>query len=177
MFAARPALALLALTATVLGSCGYTPLYAPTAGAGQLAARAQLGNISMDQVEKNVGQRRVAQTVYQQLAQTFPQQLPQGDTIDVTIHEGTSTLAVQATAAIQRAQIDLTGTLTLTNANGQQVFNTNVTASAAYNVERTPFSTESGKTFARLTAAKNLADEITRRLALYYRTQPNPAAR
>jgi hypothetical protein len=166
-----PALRLAGLAAAVtLGSCGYAPLYAPGAGATNAASKVEIGEVTVQQNTKNVGQRRAAQTVAQDLKLSFPNSGTEMDTVSVYIEETTSTLAVERTAAIQRAQIDLTAVVTLTNANGEKLLVTSLATNAPYNVEDTPYSTESGKTYARTTAARNLASEITRRLYLYYST-------
>ena len=166
-----PALRILGLSAAVtLVSCGYTPLYAPGAGATTAPAKVQIGEVTMQQNTKNIGQRRAAQTVAQELKLSFPNAGADMDTVTVYIQEQTSTLAVQRTAAIQRAEIRLSGVVALANANGDKLLETKLTSGAPYNVEDTPYSTETGKTYARTTAANNLAAEITRRLYLYYST-------
>ncbi len=168
-----PALRTLGLAAAVsLASCGYSPLYAPAGGGGQAASKAQVGTVEVGQYTKNVGQRRTAQTVAQELKLSFPNTGTEMDTVDVFIEEDTATLAVERTAIIQRAQINLTGTVTLSNPNGDKLLLTKLSTNAPYNVENTPYSTETGKTYARLTAARNLANEVTRRLHLYYSTHP-----
>lgn len=155
----------------LLAACGYTPLYAPNMGAAQAAQKAQVGEVTMAKTAKNVGERRVAQLVSQRLQLAFPHQSADADTITVDILEDTSTLALSTTAATRRAQINLEGTVIITTPQGKQILNTKLTTTAPYNVENTPYATESGKTYARLNAARTLADEITRRLALFYRTQ------
>lgn len=168
-----PALRASALSLTVvLASCGYTPLYAPGEGASAAAGRVQVGSVSVEQETKNVGQRRTAQTVAQQLKLDFPYAGAQMDTLTVTMKEETTTLAVQRTAAISRAEIYLHGRMELTDADGKTLLKTHLSTKVPYNVEDTPFSTESGKTYARLTAARNLATEISRRVYLYYSTRP-----
>jgi hypothetical protein len=94
-----------------------------------------------------------------------------GAVAEITITEETTTLALQRTAQIERAKISLTGLLVVRDASGTEVLNTSLTSTAAYNVETTPFSTESGKAFARQIAARNLAEAIDRRLALWGRTK------
>ena len=163
-----------AFLALLLTACGYTPLYAPSYGTATAVQHAQIGEVTMAKTAKNVGERRVAQLVSQRLQLAFPYQSAQADTISVEILEDTSTLALSTTAATRRAQINLEGTVTITNPAGKQILNTKLTTAAPYNVENTPYATESGKTYARLNAARTLADEITRRLALFYRTQPQP---
>ncbi len=159
-------------SAVLLASCGYSPLYAPSSGGGQAASKVQVGKVEASQYKLNVGQRRAAQTVAQELKLSFPNAGMEMDTATVLITEETSTLAVERTAIMQRAQINLTGYLTLTNPNGDKLLSTTLETNAPYNVENSPYSTESGKTYARLTAARNLAGEISRRLYLYYSTHP-----
>jgi hypothetical protein len=170
----------LLLAPLALISCGYTPLYAPGEGAAEAAQYVQIGEIAMGTVkatyatgmndEHNLGHRRVAQAVAQQLKLDFPASGPEADTLTARINEDTGTLAVQSTAVVQRAQIVLTAFITLTSPNGHTLLHTSIASAAPYNVQATPYSTESGKNYARLTAARNLADEISMRLALYYRT-------
>jgi len=178
-----PALRASVLSLTVfLASCGYSPLYAPGEGASAAAGRVQVGDVAVAQGErrpdsrmaqktKTVGMRRTAQTVAQELKLNFPHSGAEMDTLTVYMEEETTTLAVQRTAAIQRAEIYLRGQMELTDADGKTLLKTGLSTSAPYNVEDTPFSTESGKTYARLTAARNLATEISRRVYLFYSTR------
>jgi hypothetical protein len=173
-----PALRTLGLAAaTTLASCGYTPLYAPASGGGTAASKVQIGTVEVAQTTKNLGQRRTAQTVEQELKLSFPNSGTEMDTATIFVQETASTLAIERTAIVQREQLDLTGELTLTNANGEPLLKTALYTSAPYNVEDSPYSTETGKSFARTTAARNLATEISRRLYLYYSTHPQPASK
>lgn len=158
-------------SATALSACGYTPLYAPNMGAATAADHAQIGLVEMASVKHNVGERRVAQAVEQELKLNYPNTGATLDVVTLSIKEDTTTLAVESTAAVSRAQLNLTGTLVVTTPEGKEVLKTTLGSATSYNVEATPYSTESGKTFARQTAARNLAAEVTRRLALFYRTR------
>jgi hypothetical protein len=159
-----------ALLPLALSACGYTPLYAPV-GAGNAAQAAasavSVGTVRMANPDINVGQRRVAGLVAQRLRLDLPGSGP--DVLDVEIFEATETLAVQRSATVARAQIALIGNLRLTGPDGAVKLATTLTTKASYNVENSPFSTESGKTFAQRTAADNLAQEISRRVVLFYK--------
>jgi hypothetical protein len=162
---------------STLTACGYSPLYAPTLGQGagqgaSFSSRVQVAEVAMFNPEINPAQRRVAGQISQRLRLDFPHTNPSADVLTVSIEETTSALAVQRSASVARAQITLTGYVKLTNPEGAQLLNTSLSSKASYNVENSPFSTESGKTFAEATAAKNLAEEIARRLVLFYRTAP-----
>ncbi|PZP39674.1 MAG: hypothetical protein DI585_03275 [Pseudomonas fluorescens] len=164
-------------SATVLMSCSYSPLYAPQAGASSAAHRMQVGSVGVDLDKRNVGERRVAQTVSQQLKLDFPNAGADMDTLTVAIDEEETTLAVQRTATIQRAEIHLTAHVNLQDADGKTLLTTSLSTSAPYNVESTPLSTETGKTYSRQTAARNLAAEISRRVYLYYSTHKMPESK
>ena len=165
-----PSLAVSMITTTLLAGCGYSPMYAPAASTTAQPGLA-LGTIQMAAVSIEPGQRRVAQEVRERLAQSYPDIVADAARIDLTIQEATTTLALQRTATVQRAQINLTGGLEVKGTDGQTLLSTSLASSAAYNVENNPFSTESGKAYARQVAARNLADAVVRRLALWQRTR------
>lgn len=168
----RPLHLTLAMLPLLVAGCGYTPLYQALPG----GAPVTIGQVQVQNPKKLPGERRVAQAVAERLKLDFPRTDSALDTATVSIREQTSTLAVERTATVQRAAITLTGTLRVNSAEGQERLNTELNATAPYNVENTPFSTESGKTFARQSAARNLAEEISRRLTLFYRQQVPAAA-
>ncbi|MFZ2620052.1 MAG: hypothetical protein WAX89_04185, partial [Alphaproteobacteria bacterium] len=89
--------------------------------------------------------------------------------LEVSIEELNRDLAVKRDATVTRTGLDLQARVTLTPQNkADALLETTVSAQSAYNVEATPFSTDSGRVFAREAAADRLADEIARvvRLAL-----------
>lgn len=158
----------LVLSALALSACGYTPLYAPTTAEGnQLPV--SLGSVTVSNPQVLPGERKTAQEVSRELHQRFPSDDPNLDELTVSLYEDLGTLAVQRSATVARAEVILTATIRLTSKEGAEKFKTEVTSRAAYNVEDTPFSTESGRSYARLSAARNVAEEITRRVALFYR--------
>ncbi len=159
----------LLLAGLFLTGCGYSPLYAPAvAGAG--LAPVQLGPVAMTSVAIEPGQRLIAQEVRQRLAQSYPGAA--GATLAVELTETTSALALERTATVRRAQIMVAATVQLLGDDGTVLETIPLSANVAYNVENKPFSTESGKSFARQMAARNLADAIARRVALWQRTAP-----
>ncbi|MFO0500495.1 MAG: LPS assembly lipoprotein LptE [Pseudomonadota bacterium] len=157
---------LLLVAPFILAGCaGYSPLYAPQTKGEAV----QIGAVAMAEVEVQPGQRLVAQEVRQRLLQSFPSAT--GAVAEITITESATTLALRRTATIERVQLTLTATLKVRNEQGEEKLNTSLSSIAAYNIENTPFSTESGKAYARQIAARNLADSIARRLALWARTK------
>ncbi|MFZ2587304.1 MAG: LPS assembly lipoprotein LptE [Alphaproteobacteria bacterium] len=159
------------LLALFLSSCGYTPLYQPINGQ-TLASHIQVATVEMERFEEqNVGERRTAQLMSQRLRQDLPTQAATLDTLTVAIREDASALALRRTALVEREQLTLTARVNLQSPEGKPLFKTEVASTTAYNVETTPYATESGKVFARQTAARNLAEEILRRLNLFYRAK------
>lgn len=151
-----------------LSACaGYKPLY------NQIdQTHVAPGQIEMQITERNIGERRVAQQVYQQLLRVFSR--PDGATyrIDAVIEEKESTLSVQRDATIQRASLNLDAQVQLIHQETNKPAHTfNVDATSAYNTEDTPFGTESGRMFAREAAAKTLAEDITSIVQLWLREQ------
>jgi hypothetical protein len=157
----------LSVLPVLLAGCGYAPLYQALPG----GAPVSIGQVQVQNPKKLPGERRVAQAVAERLKLDFPRTDGSLDIATVSIREQTSTLAVERTATVQRAAITLTATLWIKTETGEERLKTELSATAPYNVENTPFSTESGKTFARQSAARNLAEEISRRLTLFYRQQ------
>jgi hypothetical protein len=156
-----------------LAACGYTPLYAP-AGENLAFHKVEVGTVEAGNVKLLPGERRAAQRVAQKLRIDYPDAAATLDVLDINITEQTATLAVAKTATTARAEIILNAHAKLTSPEGKVMLMADVNASSAYNIEDSPYSTESSKDFARLVAADNLATEISRRVALYY-AHPTPA--
>lgn len=161
----------LSATCCLLAACSYQPLYAPADGQ-TLADRVEVGSVEMELYERqDVGQRRTAQQMSQRLRQDLPYTGNDRDMLNLHIKEDASTLALRRTALVEREQLTLTARVDLVAPDGEKLFQTEVGSTAAYNVETTPYATETGKVYARQTAARNLAEEILRRLNLFYRAK------
>ncbi len=162
--------ATLLATSLTVAACGYSPVYAPGQGAAMAASRVQVGTVAMADPDIGVGERRVAGKVSQRLRLDFPNTRSTSDVLGVTVFEDTNALAVQRNSTVARAQIILTAHITLTSPEGKELLKAVLSTNTTYNVEDSPFGTESGKSFAQQVAAGNLAEEISRRVVLYYRT-------
>lgn len=162
--------ALSAIIGFSLSGCGYTPLYksADTAIAVTMPPIG-IGEIVMDNIDYRPGERRIAQMVRQRLAREFTTENPTVS-VNVRIEESVSELAVRQDATVERLQVNLYALLeTQRVADNEIDYATRLTSTAAYNVEDTPYSTESGRLFARESAAKTLADDIIRQVYYYYK--------
>lgn len=168
------AIAALAAGSFMFTACsGYTPLYQ-----ANIEAREQVMVVRVAALRADLGpgERRVAQLVGQQLRQDFPYKGDELDQLEVSIEERTTTLAVRQDATVERSQVTLSGKVYLYDSEGKELWRKSVSSRSAYNVESTPFSTESGRLFAQRTAAEQLAHEITQEVHIYYRQQAEKAA-
>lgn len=155
---------ILVLTAIFLGGCfGYTPLYQQLDDAGMEVA---LGEIRMDRVERNVGERRAAQLLRRKLSQTYPaDSVPY--TMNILLKENEASLAVQRDATDVRLELILDAELRLNNEAGDQVLRADIQTAAAYNVEDSPYGTQAGRDRALEAAVAAMAGEIRHRLSLF----------
>lgn len=163
---------LTALVSAGLSACGYTPLYKDM-DSSQMENIAYpsigIGEIVMDNIDYRPGERRIAQMVRQRLVREFTPTTYEVR-VDVNIEESVSELAVRQDATVERLQVNLVAQLVTLRTDDNAVdYTARLTSTAAYNVEDTPYSTESGRLFARETAAKTLADDIIRQVYYFYK--------
>lgn len=157
---------LTACVALTLAACGYKPLYQEQASA---LREVSIGTIRMNDVVRNVGERRAAQHVRQQLALTLPQS---GGIyrLDMVLEEIGTSLAQRRDATDVRRQLVLEARINMVNAEGESVWTYTSSAKSAYNVEDSPFGADAGRDYARETAARNLAQEVIHELARALKT-------
>jgi hypothetical protein len=156
----------LGLCALVITACGYKPLYQQQASA---LRDVSIGEIRLNDIELNVGERRMAQLLRQELALVLPRT---GGTyqLNVVVDEKSSSLAQRRDATDVRRKLALKGVVSLQNAAGDEVWGKTLSANAAYNVEDSPFGTDAGRDYARTTVAHNMAQEIIHELARAFKT-------
>ena len=155
------------LTALTQAACGYTPIYSQQ-------SEVAVGPIQVIDVERNVGQRRIAQRVDQHLRRSFPSKVAKYR-IEIDLEESLTTLAVTREATIERQQVNVLANVKLVNTETDEVmFTTQLQRGAAYNNEITPYSTEAGRGFARQAAADAVAEEIVRRVWVWLKTSELP---
>ena len=145
------------LTLFLTACSGYAPLYE---NAGETIDQVVVNDVSMREIERNVGQRRVAQLVQQKLGSIFLSE--EGEyNLNVVIEEDIDSLAVQRDATDLRLSLRLSAEVQLFDKDNKEIFKKFITSAAAYNVEDSPFGTDAGRDFARSSAAQKLGDEIT----------------
>lgn len=150
------------LALTVSGCAGYTALY-------QTDAPVTLGDITVLEIQKNVGERRTAQIMHQELSRRFPNKT--GDRLDIQLERSIGTLAVRDDATVERSEYTLRANATLTDVDGKVFWSDSLNIGAAFSVEDNPLSTDVGKDYAAETAAISLSNEVARRVYDAYRNQ------
>tara|TARA_R110000868_G_scaffold218576_1_gene468990 strand:+ start:136239 stop:136733 length:495 start_codon:yes stop_codon:yes gene_type:complete len=151
-----------------LCACGYSPVYKQTK---ELVESVQVREVRMVDIIRSAGERRVAQLTNKRLSQVFIAGEDSAYKLDITIEETKNTLAVLRDATEDRLEIVLQAELTLYNTAGEKVFERSLSAEAPYNVETSPFGTDSGKDRARKSAAISLAEEVIHQVNYFMYTQ------
>lgn len=146
-------------------ACGYQAVYKESA---ETFKEVYIANVSMEGAKALPGERRVAQLVNHRLEEVLTGDAASMYKLDLEIEESSATLAVLEDATEDRFNLSLTGKLTVKKHTGEMVFDAvELSVSAPYNVEDSPYSTEAGKTSAREDAAKALAEEVIQYLNFY----------
>lgn len=165
-FITAPVLSFAFIASLALTGClGYKPLY-------QTNLNVTLTKVVTIDAEKNVGERRAAQIIRQELTRRFPS--TSGDQLYIEVEREIGSLAVREDATIERAQLTLNAYVRLTHPDGTVLWQTNIATSSSYNVETSPLSTDVGRTYASETAAVSLADAIAQRVYTFYAAQKRP---
>ena len=161
-------MALLAVSA-----CGFRPLYGPAAGGdADPGVVAELAAIEID-----LGQDRLDQVVYSDLLDRIspfgPPATPRYR-LDLTLRQSKQGVALERDATVSRFNLTLVAEYALLDTEtGDTLTAGSVRAVAAYNVLRSELANVVAERDARDRAARDVADEIKARLAVYFR---GPAA-
>lgn len=152
----------------LLSACSYSPVYKHTK---ESVAQVEVGIIKMLSVKRLAGERRVAQLVNKRLSQVFVAGESSKYTLSADIEESETTLAILRDATEDRLELSLEAVLVLKNEEGEEIFNKDLSSTAPYNVETSPYGTEAGKDRARKSAAISLAEEIITQVNYFLYTQ------
>lgn len=156
-----------------LSGCGFEPIY----GSSQrsVESSAELATVRIDPIENRVGQMLRNHLLNSINPQGEPSRAAYRLIVDVT--ESKQELAVQKSEFATRSNLILTAQYRLVKAGeesnkGQGVVMTrNSTTTASYNFLTNEFATLSAEADARERGVRDLSEDITRQLALYFRSQ------
>lgn len=155
---------LIPLLAVALSACaGYAPLYGEK---GEVLKHVQVADVRVENPDRLPGERRIAQLVRTRLNQAFTGK--NADKLTVVLDEDSTALAINRDATEERLQLTLQAEIMLESSTGDLIYRGDLATTAPYNVEASPFGTDAGRTQARESAARALAEEIIRRVAHVY---------
>ena len=155
----------LALGLTACGtSRGFTPLYQNT---GNPATEVGIRQVVVTNPGREVGERRAAQIVGQELNRFYAAGAGTAYTLDIALTESWETLALRRDATDERFELRLLGRVSFYDPHGRLQHTAVATTRAPYNVQTSPYATETARQNARETAARALAQEIQRRVLLF----------
>ncbi len=149
-----------------VSGCGFRPLYGTTATSTG-TTNERLATVSVGLIPDRTGQlvrNELLERVNVRGTPAKPEFV-----LDVAVAESIQNLAIQRDEVATRANLILRASFRLVdNATGQSVFNGSVQSVASYNIsDSQDFATLSAETDARRRGARDLADEITARVAIF----------
>ncbi|MDE0540239.1 MAG: LPS assembly lipoprotein LptE [Rhodospirillales bacterium] len=146
-----------------LAACGFQPLYGDSAPAG---VRADLAAVEVGLIEDRIGQQ-----MRNELVRRFH---PDGRArnpsyrLQVKLSVDKRDLALQKSEIATRASLRITATYALRkNMDGKQLIQGTTRITTSYDILRSDFATLAAEADARRRGVRELADEITNRLAAY----------
>lgn len=160
---------LILITTLMLSACGYSPIYESTA---QYVSQVAIEKVVVAQDKKLPGERRVAQLVNRRLSQVFTGGLEGGAyRLNLYLDEDRRTLAILRDATEDRFEVRVTARIELLDIDGKMIYTKDLTSSAPYNVESSPYSTDAGKDRARKSAAESLSAEVIQNINFFLHEQ------
>lgn len=153
----------------MLSACGYSPIYETTS---EFVSQVAIEKVEIGQDSKLPGERRVAQLVNRRLSQVFTSSLENSPyRLNLYLNEDRRTLAVLRDATEDRFEVRVSARIELKDSNGKNVYIRELTSSAPYNVESSPYSTDAGKDRARKSAAESLSAEVIQNVNFFIHEQ------
>jgi LPS-assembly lipoprotein len=156
-----------ALLLLLLAGCGFQPIHG---GARGPETRAELASVRIEPIEERTGQmlrNHLLDTMNPSGAPARP-----AYRLLVTLNETKEELGVQRSEFATRSNLRLAASYRLVRAaDGAQVFQGASNLAASYNLLSNDFATLSAEADARARATRELSDDITQRVAAFFRQQ------
>ena len=148
-----------------LAACGFQPLYGDSALSG---VRADLAAVEVGWIEDRVGQQ-----MRNELVRRFhPEGRPRDPSyrLEVEIRIDKRDLALKKSEIATRANLRITARYTLRKImDGERLIQGTTRITTSYDILRSDFATLAAEADARRRGVRELADEITNRMAAYLR--------
>lgn len=158
---------------TVLGGCGFRPLYGRGGGSTTIAA---LAGIDVGAVQAPPLDARVAQILRDEIARGLDPTnagAARRFRLDLTLARTVEELAISSDDTVTRYNVRLSSDLSLVDlASGRPVYQTHVRTVGSYDVQRSDFGTVISEDATLGDAARDLGQRIVSILASFMARQP-----
>ena len=159
-------IATLLLTTLTLTGCGFRPLYEDRATPGSVPS--ELSHIEVSKIDGRVGVELRNTLIDRFSARDSGQRAKYR--LDIRLGQRKEGLAIQQDESVTRFNYKLLGSFNLVDVEHNTiVLSDSAQSSAAFNVIQSEFATLSAERNAEDRAARDLAGEITTRIALYFK--------
>lgn len=162
-----PALAALLLCSVLLGACGFQPLYGSKSDRPGLAA--EMAAVDIAPIPDRTGQ--LLRNALEQRMERAGGNQRKAYTLQVEIDEATEALGLGRDATVTRANLVITAVFELRQ-GGTVIWSGQSRSAAAYNVLTQQYATIASERDSRDRAVTQIADDITRRLAVFLGNRP-----
>lgn len=154
----------LAVTLLAGAGCGFQPLYG---GGGTSGTVAELNRIQIDPIPDRVGQE-LRNYLIDRMS-SLPTDAPALYRLAVSIDQSRAALAVQFDDSITRYNLTVSANFSLTDlATGETIYHNSVRSTGSYNVVESDFATLVAEQDAQKRAAREISDEITTLLSVFF---------
>ena len=158
---------------TLLGACGFSPLYVQRSGA-DFSVEQHLALISIQQIKDRIGQQLRNNLLVRLNLKGQPASPLY--ILNVTLSETNTNLGVKKSAVVTRGNLRLSALYTLSRAtnvssgiNADVLTTATVTTISSYDIPQAQYTALAALKDARARAVKEIADDMKTRLGVYFR--------
>lgn len=152
----------------LLGGCGFQPVYGTRNAVTGTEAGAELTKVKIGNISDRSGQ--YLRNALVDRMQPAGGQVEPAYRLDVALSETLVNFGIQQDSTATRGQLRLAGTYSLKDNSGKVLLTETIRSSPAFNILESEFGTVLSSEDARQRGLRQMADEITARLSLYFRT-------
>jgi LPS-assembly lipoprotein len=164
-------LILIGLTAILLSGCGFKPMYGSQSHQTDAAIPSQLSQIAIDIIPDREGQT-LRNALIDRLYQNGYPNAPIATLKISKIEEVRNELDLTKSSDATRAQLRMSGTMTLTDKSGAVVLTRTLKTITSFNILGSEFATRVTEESARESGLQDLARQVELNLSLYYNSKP-----
>ena len=166
-YSARLVAPVVFVAALLLSGCGFEPIYGARQG---VETTAEMASVKIDPINERVGQLLRNNLLDSLNPHGEPSQIRYRLITEVT--ESKQELAIRKSELATRSNMSLTARYRLYDVSrNAYVMNRTSTVAASYNLLTNEFATLAAEANARERGVRDLSEDITRQLALYFRSQ------